>query len=602
MCARIQWQLAHVLRILLFRLVRALQAVKIRDRRLSRHHTVSLALILSIVWYTPWLLSHADWRAAWLAIPFLFANGLVIVNLLVSVINSWQRSVPQLTPIEEGAEPTVAVIMPTSGEPLRMVMRTARSILEQRWPNARVYLVISDDARSPKIRQAVKALRREYPRAEIAYFQPPKRGTTQRQGDAKAGNLNAALEHILYMHRHIQFVETRDADDMVGDPEFLRQCVGQLLANDSVAFVQTVKDVEVSAGDPFSNREQLFYRAIMPARNAANAVFPCGSGLVWRTQALMDIGGFPAWNLVEDLQSGVEALRRGWRGVYLPIVGAIGQHAPEDIPNVYKQRGVWALDTVRLLVWGDLRGLSLRQRLHFIELGLFYLQSFAVMTILLTLSVSFLFGAYPLVDSSLSYTLHFWPFALSVELFLASLNDTAPYETFLKSRRLWVGMAPVYARACLQALVGGRFRKPVYRVTRKTTERAWYWREMLPQTALMALLVMSLLFSLATTPLLTRFDVGSAYWAAIFLSFLGSFITQAWYGFDLVEMALSTVARLAPTWAQAALTWSEALWARAFVPRNKRADHWRESWSTSEMAAIATNGSLHVVRRGREDV
>ncbi len=54
--------------------------------------------------------------------------------------------------------------------------------------------------------------------------------------------------------------------------------------------------------------------------------------------------------------------------MYLPIVGAVGQHAPEDLPNVYKQRGTWALDTVRLMLWGDLRGLTLRQRAHFAEM------------------------------------------------------------------------------------------------------------------------------------------------------------------------------------------------------------------------------------------
>ena len=31
--------------------------------------------------------------------------------------------------------------------------------------------------------------------------------------------------------------------------------------------------------------------------------------------ALAELGGFPVWNLVEDLQSGLEALRRGWRGL-----------------------------------------------------------------------------------------------------------------------------------------------------------------------------------------------------------------------------------------------------------------------------------------------
>ncbi len=82
--------------------------------------------------------------------------------------------------------------------------------------------------------------------------------------------------------------------------------------------MQTIKEAQVSAGDPFNNREAMFYRGQMLSRNAANATFPCGSGLVWRRAALGDIGLFPTWNLVEDLQSGIEALRRGWDSCYLP--------------------------------------------------------------------------------------------------------------------------------------------------------------------------------------------------------------------------------------------------------------------------------------------
>ena len=53
--------------------------------------------------------------------------------------------------------------------------------------------------------------------------------------------------------------------------------------------------------------------------------------------------------------------------MYLPIVGAVGQHSPEDVPNVYKQRGTWAIDTVRLLLFNRWRGLDLRQRAQFLE-------------------------------------------------------------------------------------------------------------------------------------------------------------------------------------------------------------------------------------------
>ncbi|HET92033.1 MAG TPA: glycosyltransferase [Chloroflexi bacterium] len=300
-------------------------------------------------------------RAPWLAVPFALASLMTGVMTLVTVINHWQSSAPQARPAPAGQEPDVSVIIPTYGELPEMVYRTARSVLEQDYPQRRLHLLISDDGRSPKIRALIEPLQRAYPQAQIGYHTPPRRGDPQRRGEAKAGNLNSALDLIEIHAPEIRFIETRDADDEVGAPDFLRQAVGQMMADRDVAFVQTIKEAQVSPGDPFGNLEPLFYRKAMLAKNAANAVFPCGSGLVWRRQALDEIGGFPTWSLVEDLQSGAEALRRGWRGVYLPIVGAVGQTAPEDVPNQIKQRGTWAVDTMRLTFWWDKRGLNLRQ-------------------------------------------------------------------------------------------------------------------------------------------------------------------------------------------------------------------------------------------------
>jgi cellulose synthase/poly-beta-1,6-N-acetylglucosamine synthase-like glycosyltransferase len=488
------------------------------------------ALILGAIWFGPWLIMSVNVAALWLAIPFAGANLLIIIATLVTFINNWRRSVPAIHFVSEGDEPDVAVIIPTAGEPGSMVARTAESVLQQKWPNDKITLVISDDAHSAEIESVVVGLQRAYRDAVVLYHEPPMRGSAERRGVAKAGNLNSALDMIVNRYPHIEFIETRDADDEVGDWAFLRHCVGQLMSDMGAAYVQTIKEARVSEGDPFANLNVVFYRGTMLARHAANAVIPCGSGLVWHTSALSAIGGFPIWNLVEDLQSGVEALRRGWRGIYLPIVGAIGQTAPEDIPNVYKQSGTWALDTMRLFFWGNFRGLNLRQRLHFIELGLFYMQSFTVVTILITLAISLSFQVYPLTTTNLDYAMHFWPFALSIEVFLATLNDGQRYETLLRQREMWMGLAPVYIKACIVALISGPHRKPTYRVTRKTNRFTWYWRETLPQMLLFGLIAGSMIYGLLTTPILTSFDFGSAYWALFYGVFLAGFIRKGWYG------------------------------------------------------------------------
>jgi cellulose synthase (UDP-forming) len=185
---------------------------------------------------------------------------------------------------------------------------------------------------------------------------------------------------------------------------------------------------------------------------------------------------------------------------------------------------------MRLFFWGDFRGLRLRQRLHFIELGLFYLQSVTVITILLTLAVSLMTRTYPLTTTNFDYALHFWPFALAIELFLAALNGGQRYEALLRQREMWMGLAPVFLRACIVALLSGPRRKPIYHVTRKVNRFAWYWRETLPQMLLFALIVGAMIYGLLTTALLTEFDFGSAYWVLFYGVFLGAFIRKGWYG------------------------------------------------------------------------
>jgi cellulose synthase (UDP-forming) len=498
-----------------------------------RFRVAAVALACSAAFWLPWALLHVNGRALWLAIPFLAANLLLAISLLVTLLNNWQRSATPDRILRRGREPTVAVIVPTAGEPVGQVRRTLLSVLGQDWPAQRLVVVVSDDARSDEVRRLVDDVGNAHTGAVVDYHRPPRRGDPEREGEAKAGNLNSALRRVDEIAPGLAFIETRDADDLVGDATFLRRCVAQLVACPDVAYVQTVKEARVSRGDPFDNLQPHFFRGSMFGRNAANAVFPCGSGLVWRREALEDIGRFPSWNLVEDLQSGVEALRRGWRGLYLPILGAVGQHAPEDLPNVYKQRGTWALDTMRLLTWGDLSGLTLRQRLQFADLGLFYLQSFATLIFIASPAISFLAGLYPLQTHSAGYLLHFVPFAAAVELYFVTLTQGISYERIWKGRQVWVGLAPVYATACALAILSGPNRKPVYRITRKHHEHRWYWRLILPQMALFALLAGATAKALARGSLLNGVDLGSLYWTGMFLLVLGCFIPKSWHGVKL---------------------------------------------------------------------
>jgi cellulose synthase (UDP-forming) len=468
----------------------------------------------------------------WLAWPFAVASVFTLTHVLLGVFNSWSRSAPEPRSLPAGGEPVVGVIVPTCGEPVPMVLRTVVSVFEQDWPADRLVVVVSDDGHDPELEAALTA----YP---VVYHSPPPRSTPGRDGAAKAGNLNSALALLDETHPEIAYVETRDADDELPSRAFLRQVVGQLETDERLAYVQTIKEAQVSAGDPFNNREAIFYRGQMLARNAANAVFPCGSGVVWRRSALRDIGEFPTWNLVEDLQSGVEALRRGWRGLYLPIVGAVPQHSPEDVPNFYKQRGTWALDTVRLMLWRGVGGMKLRQQAQFLELLLFYLSSFTVLVFVPAIALSLL-GWVPIESGTVSFLAHMLPMVVAMELWFLALNypyndrrrrQRHLYRDLWRVRTTWAGLAPVFMKASVQAVVNGPNTRPSYKVTRKHDDLRWHWRDTLPQATLVLAVVATAIYALRfhtfPSPILL---LGTIYWGGLNVVLLGNFVTRGWHG------------------------------------------------------------------------
>jgi cellulose synthase (UDP-forming) len=500
-------------------------------------------LVVATAFYLPWMLSSLNGGAPWLAWPFAVANTFSILYSMIVVANQWERKVPPPCPLPPGDEPRVAVIIPTCGEPVAMILRTVISVYEQDYPSDRLVVIVSDDGHDPLLRRQLRALD-----LGAIYHEPCARWAPGRDGAAKAGNLNSAVAMLDDRFPDIAYIETRDADDEVGSARFLRETVGHMRSDDQLAFVQSIKEAQVSAGDPFNNRESMFYRGQMLTRNAANAVFPCGSGLVWNRVALRDIGGFPTWNLVEDLQSGVEALRRGWHGLYLPIVGAVGQHSPEDLPNVYKQRGTWAIDTVRLMVWGNLKGLTLRQRAHFYGMLLDYLHAFAIIIYLPCLLMSLL-GWTPLDATGTSYLAHILPVVLATELWLLAVNrpyndrrtrQRHPYLALWRARIMWTGLAPIYAKASLQAILSGPRRKPEYRVTRKEDDLRWHWQHTVPQIfplLIVAIVAISAVVNrtLPSAALLSA----SIYWGALNVVLLLGFVSRGWHGLNRSRAIIS---------------------------------------------------------------
>ena len=106
--------------------------------------------------------------------------------------------------------------------------------------------------------------------------------------------------------------------DQVPQPDIISRMMG-FFRLPRVAYVQSRQEFLLPDNDPFYNRDDVFYETIQLSNDQANAVISCGSGVLYRRQALMEIGGFATWNLVEDFTTSYELVSRGWKGIYFPF-------------------------------------------------------------------------------------------------------------------------------------------------------------------------------------------------------------------------------------------------------------------------------------------
>jgi cellulose synthase (UDP-forming) len=512
-----------------------------RMNNLKLRITGSLFVITSL-FCIPWMFGALNTHALWLSLPFFFATLYITVFGFISIYNNWNRSVPKLFKLPDGVEPVVGILIPTYGEPVEMVQKTIESVLHQNWPHQAMLIIVGDDGHNPKMQYMVEGLQRYYPLARVIYHLPPSKNSPERMGKAKDGNLNSMLKLVSAQYPDIRYIETRDADDLVGDTNFLRYSIGHLVSNPKAAYVQTIKEAMVSPGDPFGNMQPAFYRGMMLSKHATNSVFPCGSGLVWSKRPLDEIGGFPTWNLVEDLYSGYVAMQHGFKGSYLPIVGAMGQIAPEDIPNVYKQLGTWALDTIRMFVWQNpwrVKGLTFQQRMHFTEMGLCYLSSFAQLIFFLTPPICLFSGTYPLRSHDfVNFLIILFMYSFIIDVFLFFLGHDVTLKDNWRAKQLFIGMMFVYIKASLLAVVYGPHKKPVYKVTRKVQIVGLYVKEVFFQIILFLLLFSSIIYNFETHQANIReMDFGSIAWVVIYMAILSGIISKSWYGVKLSQLA-----------------------------------------------------------------
>ncbi len=440
-----------------------------RSRRLAAQNLSLLTLLLGAL-YLAWL-GRLMWRTPGdQSILFFIAESLAYLMLVFLAGDLWKLRFHRPEGLEIKTCQPVDIFVTYCGEPLEVIRTTLWAVSRIDYQPVKIYVL--DDYGSPEVADLAGSL-------GFHYHSRPQEGLTRQ--DAKSGNLNFGLglsqgELILVL----------DADQ-VPAPDILTRLVG-FFNLPRIAFVQSKQSFYLPEGDPFFNRDEIFYEVIQPSNDQANAVISCGSGVLYRRAALEEIGGFVTWNILEDMASSYELLSRGWKGIYFPYALSRGL-APLNLAGVYRQRFQWCLDSMRLFFWDNplkKRGLAWGQRLHFLLIMVNYLISGLVFPAFYFLPLLGYWEGYSCFqDQELFYLALRGGYLGSTILMFRYLFCQ---KDALKQFKILCGLSPVYAAAILAALVYPPGRKPVYQVNnRNPFSEATGYLLLLPQLGIVAL-------------------------------------------------------------------------------------------------------------------
>jgi cellulose synthase (UDP-forming) len=270
------------------------------------------------------------------------------------------------------------------------------------------------------------------------------------------------------------------------------------------------------------NHDYLFYEYMQPGKGTSNAAISCGSGVIYRRSALLAVGGFSEWNVVEDLHTSYVLNAHGYKGIYTNQSYTNGV-APTDLPTIYKQRGTWALDSLRLMLWQVPRPqplLSLTQKLHYFEMGYIYLVS-AVM-----LPAIFFLNYYSLFFNVTFIAAGWWYLVFKLPAFFFTLKLYNDLGRGQSASRMWAALFPVYFRSLWLAML---YKKPVYQVTEKRRAPVpdQSLRLIWPQAMTVGLGIVAIVYHLAHFHFTSLLAV-NFFWMGVILYWLWPIFPKAW--------------------------------------------------------------------------
>ncbi len=387
------------------------------------------------------------------------------------------------------ASSRVAVFIMAFNEPAEIIERTVTAVKLATGERGRVFLL--DDSTNVRIRESVKEIAKNY---DVAYVH-----RENRRG-AKAGAINDAMHLVTE-----EYLAVFDSDQRPS-PEFFDEILPLLEDDGSLAYVQ-VPQVYVNTdasrmASAAQSVQALFFDYIAEGKSVSNAMFTCGSNVVYRVAALSDVGNFDETIVTEDMATAINMHARGWKSLYYNKKLVFGE-GPSTLAAYFTQQGRWSLGSISL--WPRVIKLMLRhpkrmkasQYWEYLNSTSWYLVGFANMFVILPPLAYVFLGIPPVVGPGILLFYALVPYlALSMTSFFLTMRLRGHgISSAILNISLNFVCFPVYLVSAVYALTG---RKKPFKVTPKGQKggkepliRLW------PQLSLLFLLLLGAIAGLA---------------------------------------------------------------------------------------------------------
>ena len=385
-------------------------------RDLPGRYVTQVLIILSVTASTRYLywrvtetMQFETWDNAFFGVGLFLAELYAWIVLILGFIQTaWPlERKPQALPKNTDKWPTVDVLIPTYNEPLSVVKNTVFAAMGMDWPKGKIKVYILDDGRRAEFRDFAEA-------AGVGYL------TRDNNRHAKAGNINAALNHVSG-----EYVAIFDCDH-IPTRAYLQISMGWFLKDEKLAMIQTPH--HFFSPDPFEknlgtfksvpNEGELFYGLVQDGNDLWNATFFCGSCAVIQRAALDRVGGIATETVTEDAHTALKLHRLGYSTAYLAIPLAAG-FATESLGGHVGQRIRWARGMAQIFrVDNPLlgKGLHLTQRLCYLNAMLHFFYGLPRLVFLTAPLAYLIFGSQVIQASAITIAVFVLPHLLHASL------------------------------------------------------------------------------------------------------------------------------------------------------------------------------------------